>query len=165
MRLGILALALALGTATAAIAAPPAAAPDFSLRDLAEKTHTLAQYKGKVVLLNFWATWCGPCQVEMPHLQKLHTDFSAKGLVILGISADEARDKSKVKPLITGKGITYPVLLDPTRVVVGQYNPTSILPYNVIVDRTGAIAKQHSGYNPGDELTLRAEIEALLAQP
>lgn len=140
-------------------------APAFSLRDINNASQTLAQYKGKVVLLNFWATWCGPCQVEMPHLEAMYKELGPKGLVILGISADSARDASKVKPLVMAKGLTYPILLDPQTTVVAQYNPSKTLPYNVLVDRAGNIVSVHSGYNPGDEVKLKAELEALLAAP
>lgn len=139
------------------------AAPEFSLRDINNASQTLSQYKGKVVLLNFWATWCGPCQVEMPHLQAMFKELESKGLVVLGISADSARDASKVKPLVMAKGLTYPILLDPQTTVVAQYNPSKTLPYNVLIDRAGNIASVHSGYNPGDEVKLKAEIEKLLA--
>lgn len=156
-------LSLLLLTGGALAADKPAS--DFSLRDTANASHTLAQYKGKVVLLNFWATWCGPCQVEMPHLEKMYKELGPKGLVILGISADAARDASKVKPLVVSKGLTYPILLDPQTAVTSQYNPTKTLPYNVVIDRGGNVAEVHAGYNPGDEAALRKTIEALLAKP
>jgi cytochrome c biogenesis protein CcmG/thiol:disulfide interchange protein DsbE len=139
-------------------------APAFSLRDLNNTTQTLAQYKGKVVLLNFWATWCGPCQVEMPHLEAMYKELGPKGLVVLGISADAARDASKVKPLVVSKGLTYPVLLDQQTTVVAAYNPTKTLPYNVLINRAGGIEQVFSGYNPGDEVKLKAAVEALLAK-
>lgn len=140
-------------------------APDFSLRDTANGTVTLAQHRGKVVLINFWATWCGPCMVEMPHLEAMYRDLGPKGLVILGISGDSARDASKVKPLVMAKGLTYPVLLDPQTKVVAAYNPTKTMPFNVLVGRDGVISEVFAGYNPGDEVKLRARAEALLAQP
>lgn len=140
------------------------AAADFTLRDVNGSSVTLSQYKGKVVLLNFWATWCGPCMVEMPHLQTMYTELGAKGLVVLGISTDDAKFDAQVKPLAKSKGLTYTILRDPTTTVVTQYNPAKTLPYNVLIDRKGQVAKTHSGYNPGDEVTLRAEIETLLAQ-
>lgn len=141
------------------------AAADFSLRDLANTTQTLSQYKGKVVLLNFWATWCGPCQVEMPHLQKMYTDLGPKGFVVIGISTDDARSAAAVKPIVKSKGLTYPVLLDQQTTVVSQYNPAKTLPFNVLIDRDGNIASVFSGYNPGDEVKVRQAVEALLAAP
>ena len=160
MRSLLLLLALTVGLAFA----DGKPASDFSLRDINGATQTLSQYKGKVVLVNFWATWCGPCMVEMPHLEAMYKELGPKGLVVLGISADAARDASKVKPLVMSKGLTYPVLLDPNTTVVAQYNPTKTMPFNVLVDRAGNISEVHAGYNPGDETSLRAKVEALLAQ-
>lgn len=137
-------------------------ATEISLRDLDNKTRTLAEFKGKVVLMNFWATWCGPCQVEMPHLEAMYKEFGDKGFVVLGISVDDARSSSMVKPLIKSKGLTYPILLDQQTTVVSQYNPSKTMPYNVLIDRSGNIAQVFSGYNPGDEVKLRAAVEALL---
>ncbi len=141
------------------------AAPDFSLRDLTNQTQTLSQYKGKVVLVNFWATWCGPCKVEMPHLEAMYEELGAKGFVVLGISADDARSSSAVKPTAISLGLKYPVLQDKDSAVVSQYNPSKTLPYNVVVDRAGNIANVFSGYNPGDEVKVKDAVVALLGQP
>jgi len=165
LRLGALALGLAaLGHAPRAEAAGEAA-PAFTLRDIDGKSVSLADYKGKVVLLQFWATWCGPCQAEMPHLQKIYTELGAQGFAVLSISIDDARASSMVKPLIKKNGYTFPVLLDKDTSVVTQYNPTKSVPYAVLIDKTGKINKVHLGYNPGDETGLKAEITALLAAP
>ncbi len=140
-------------------------APAFSVRDLSNTTQTLAQYKGKVVLLNFWATHCGPCKVEMPHLQKMYQELAPKGFVILGISVDDARFQAQVKPLVKQFGLTYPIITDPQGVIFSKYTPNKTMPFNVIVDAQGRIAHVHTGYTAGDEKTVRAEIEALLAKP
>ena len=110
-------------------------APAFSLRDINGKQVSLEDYKGSVVLVNFWATWCGPCQAEMPHLQKMYVDLEEQGFVVLSISADNARDASKVKPLVKRNRYTFPVLLDKDSTVLNQYNPESVLPYNVLIGR------------------------------
>ena len=141
------------------------AAPAFTLRDINGKQVNLADYKGKVVLINFWATWCQPCQVEMPHLEKMHKDFADRGFVVLSISIDEARSASMVKPLVKRNGYTFPVLLDKDTSVVSQYNPSKTLPYTAVLDRSHKIRVVHQGYNPGDEVGLRAEVEGLLAAP
>jgi peroxiredoxin len=138
-------------------------APDFTLRDMDNQSVSLSSFKGKVVLINFWATWCAPCQVEMPHLQKMYTELAGKGFAVLSVSADDARTASLVKPLIKKNGYTFPVLLDKETTVVAQYNPSKTLPYSVLLDRQGKIAQVHQGYNPGDEVALKKEIEALLA--
>lgn len=160
--------ALALGVSAAAfVVAPPAqaaSATDFALRDLNGTQHKLSQYAGKVVLLNFWATWCGPCQVEMPHLEAMHKELGPKGLVILGISTDDAKLDATVKPLVKGKGLTYTILRDPQTTVVSQFNPAKTLPFNVLVDKAGQVAKVHAGYNPGDEVALKAELVELMAK-
>jgi len=138
------------------------AAPDFSLRDINGKEVSLSSYKGKVVLVNFWATWCGPCKLEMPHLDKMDREFEARGFEVISISTDDARAASKVKPLIKRGGYGFTVLLDKDTTVVSQYNPAKTLPYNVLIDREGKIHKVYQGYNPGDEVELRKEVEELL---
>ena len=156
---------VALLTATPFVAtAGDSAAADFSLRDVNNTLYTLSQFKGKVVLINFWATWCGPCQVEMPHLEAMYKELGPKGFVVLGVSTDDARTGSQIKPLIMSKGLTYPILRDTQTQVIAQYNPAKTLPYNVLVDRAGNVAQVHAGYNAGEEVALKAEIVALLAK-
>ncbi len=138
-------------------------ATDFTLRDIENRAVSLADYRGSVVLMNFWATWCGPCMQEMPHLQTMYDDLKDQGFVVLSVSTDDARDASKVKPLVKAKRLTFPVVLDKETTVVSQYNPAKTLPYTVLIDRQGKVAKVHQGYNPGDEEAMRAEVEALLA--
>ena len=137
-------------------------APSFSLRDINGKQVSLSDYEDKVVLVNFWATWCGPCQAEMPHLQKMYVELEDQGFVVLSISADNARDASKVKPLIKRNRYTFPVLLDKDSTVLNQYNPESVLPYNVLIGKDGNILWQKASYAPGEEVELREKVvEAL----
>lgn len=140
-------------------------ATDFTLRDIENQAVSLADYRGSVVLMNFWATWCGPCMQEMPHLQAMYDELKGQGFVVLSVSTDDARDASKVKPLVKAKRLTFPVVLDKETTVVSQYNPAKTLPYTVLIDRDGKIAKVHQGYNPGDEKNMRTEVLALLAKP
>jgi len=111
---------------------------DFTLTDLNGKNWTLRDLRGKVVLLNFWATWCPPCRKEMPDLEALYRRFEPQGLVILGVS-DE--DVDKVKPFIEQQGITYPVLLDPGRKVNELFQIQGI-PKTFVYDRDGKIVVQ-----------------------
>ncbi len=161
LRLLSAALALGLGLASPAFAADKAA--DFTLRDLAGQEVHLADLSGKVVVLSFWATWCGPCKEEMPHLNKLYGEKKDAGLVVLSISTDDARSASKVKPFIEKMGYSFPVLLDRESTVIGTYNPAKTLPFTVLIDRKGNISHVASGYNPGDEVAIAQKVEALLA--
>ena len=138
-------------------------APDFTLRDIDGKEVKLSTFKGKVVMVNFWATWCGPCKIEMPHLDKMDREFEDKGFEVISISTDDARAASKVKPLIKRGGYGFTVLLDKDTTVVAQYNPAKTLPYNALIDRDGRIHKVYQGYNPGDEVEMRKDVEELLS--
>lgn len=137
-------------------------ATDFTLRDINGKEMTLSSLKGKVVVMSFWATWCGPCKEEMPHLEAMYKELAAKGLVVLSISTDDARSASRVKPFIMKMGYTFPVLLDRESTVISTYNPSKTLPYTVVVDRDGGVARRTSGYNPGDETELKAFLTKLI---
>jgi peroxiredoxin len=137
-------------------------ATDFTLRDINGQSFTLSSLEGKVVLLSFWATWCGPCKEEMPHLQKMYTEKKDDGFVVLSISTDDARSASRVKPYVKKMGYDFQVLLDKESKVIGTYNPAKTLPYTVVIDRSGDIAHVASGYNPGDEEKLAHLVDDLL---
>lgn len=137
-------------------------APAIELRDINGQDVKLSQFKGQVVLLNFWATWCQPCKVEMTHLQKFQDEFGKKGFTVLSVSIDDARAASQVKPFIKSNGYTFPVLLDKETTVVTQFNSDKTLPYTAIIDKEGKIRHVHRGYNPGDEVKLREEILAMI---
>jgi peroxiredoxin len=137
-------------------------ASDFTLRDVNGQEMVLSSLKGKVVVLSFWATWCGPCKEEMPHLQQMYTELKDKGLVVLSISTDDARSASKVKPFVMKMGYSFPVLLDRDSTVIGAYNPSKTLPYTVVVGRNGEVVRRTSGYNPGDEVELHTFLTGLV---
>jgi peroxiredoxin len=111
---------------------------DFTLTDLAGKKWTLRELRGKVVLVNFWATWCPPCRKEIPDLEALYEQFKDQGLVVLAIS-DE--DRGKVEPFMAERRVTYPVLLDPGRTVHQRFEVEGI-PKTFIYDREGKLAAQ-----------------------
>lgn len=111
---------------------------NFTLTDLEGKSWTLKNLQGKVVLVNFWATWCPPCRKEMPDLDALYKQFRKQGLVILAISDEDA---AKVKPFIAEKGISYTVLLDPSRKVNTLFNVMGI-PKMFVYDRSGKLVAE-----------------------
>jgi len=111
---------------------------DFTLAELSGKTWTLKEQRGKVVLLNFWATWCPPCRKEMPDLETLYQQFKDQGLVILAISDEDA---GKVKPFIEQQRVTYPILLDPGRKVNELFQIKGI-PKTFVYDRNGKLVAQ-----------------------
>jgi peroxiredoxin len=111
---------------------------DFVLADLHGKKWALKDLRGKVVLVNFWATWCPPCRSEMPDLETLYKQFKNEGFVVLSISDEDA---SKVKPFIDEYRFSYPILLDPGRKVNEQFNIEGI-PKSFVYDRDGKLVAQ-----------------------
>jgi cytochrome c biogenesis protein CcmG/thiol:disulfide interchange protein DsbE len=119
------------------------AAPDFSLKDLKGKTITLADYKGKVLILNFWATWCPPCREEIPDFIEAYKEFKDEGLEILGVSVDNIGEQ-KLSEWIAQAGINYPIALA-TRDIVINYEPGDFIPASIVVDRAGRIRYRKTG--------------------
>jgi peroxiredoxin len=112
--------------------------PEFTLKDLSGKSWTFSELRGKVVLVNFWATWCPPCRKEMPDLEALYARFAAKGFVVLGISDEEA---AKVEPFIRERKVSFPVLLDPGRKVNDMFVVEGI-PKSFVYGRDGTLVTQ-----------------------
>ncbi len=138
-------------------------APDFSLPDLQGQSHTLSAYRGKVVFLNLWATWCPPCREEMPSMDRLYRRFADAGLVMLAVSQDEG-SRAGVESFVRGLGLSFPVLLDPEGRLPGRYGVTGY-PETFLIDRNGRIVEHIVG--PEDWFSEEAQklIADLLAQP
>ena len=135
---------------------------DFSLRDLKGDEVRLSNHAGKVVLVSFWATWCEPCQIELPQLQDIWLRYRDKGFALLTVSVDTADKESEVRQLVRRYRYKFPVLLDQTGEVTDRFHPTMELPYSMLLDGHGRIVALHQGYRPGDEREIEQEIKKLL---
>lgn len=152
---------------------PPASF--FEMKDYRGQTVDLRDYKGKVVVLNFWATWCGPCRYEIPHLVELRKGFDADEVAIIGVSLDQG-EAEQIRPLlaqfIDHYGINYPIVLDNRFELIGQFYKRDLstlgVPMTYVIDQQGQIYRTHTGLppdasgkpNPGK--VLGEEIQTLL---
>jgi peroxiredoxin len=137
--------------------------PNFNLPDLSGAMVSLNDFQGQVVMLNFWATWCGPCQLETPGLVKVYTNYQDHGFVILGISTDSPKTVSKVKGFVKKFQMNYPVLLDTQWTVGKMFDATAFtdgIPKSIFIDRNGIIRKVTVGNI--DESDLEDWVLALL---
>lgn len=125
--------------------------PDFELTDVSGVTVQLSDYRGKVVILNIWATWCPPCREEIPSLIQLQKKFNSKGLQIIGVSVDEDNSEKVVADFIRNFGINYPVTID-DGTVQEEYGPLSVIPTTYILDRSGYIRYYAPGYLEYEQL-------------
>ena len=141
-------LFVAAGTAACAQSGVPA--PDFSIKDLDGNTLNLAAYKGKVLVINFWATWCPPCRAEIPDLIAAYKELKGQGLEILGLSVDETTGPALLE-WTRKNGINYPVALA-TPEIVTAYEPGDFIPATIIVDRKGLIRFRQSELMTKDTL-------------
>jgi peroxiredoxin len=138
-------------------------ASDFTLRDTDGKQIHLSDYLTKdVVLIDFWATWCVPCEAELPHLESLYKQYKDKGFVVLGIAMDGPETIAQVGPFARRYDLSFPVLLDEETKVVGVYNPKRTAPLSVLVDRKGQIARVRSGFSAGDEKLIEEDVRSLV---
>lgn len=165
MKTAALAALLCLGVATQALAddARPKA-PDFTLRTLSGERVKLSDYKGKVVLLSFWATWCAPCKQELPVLQALMDKHGNDGLQVLAVNIDDPKTVAEVRRFVADRKFTMPVPLDTDSKVLGRYNPRIALPFLQVIDAEGGKAFQHTGFTSGAEATLSTEVLGLLGE-
>ena len=158
-----LALGLALGgtAAGAATPAPSTVAPDFTLHGADGRNVRLQELRGQVVLVNFWATWCGPCREEMPRLQSLYDKYRASGFVLLGVNVDD--DPRNAMGVAQKLKVSFPVLLDTDKSVSRLYD-LGTMPSTVLIDRDGRVRHVHRGYRGGVETEYDAQIRSLLRE-
>lgn len=119
------------------------AAPNFTLRDLSGHSYRLSDFRGKIVFLNLWATWCPPCRMEIPSMERLHQRMEGRDFVMLAVSEDEG-GRATVAPFVKKMGITFPVLLDQEGVVPPRYGVTGF-PETFIIDREGRVIQHTIG--------------------
>ena len=135
-------------------------APAFTLMDLNGKKVSLADYKGHAVVLNFWATYCGPCKLEMPWFQDLENKYKGQGLVVLGLDQDDGMAVKEVATASKRVGVTYPILM-PDDKVAKSYQLSDYIPETFYVDKSGKIVDQTIGAHSKDEL--EADIQKAIA--
>ncbi|HSB52656.1 MAG TPA: TlpA disulfide reductase family protein [Dissulfurispiraceae bacterium] len=135
------------------------AAPDFALQDLEGNTVSLSSFKGKVVFLNFWATWCPPCKDELPSIEKLHNLMKQKGLVVLAVSIDKSPEK--VRDFLKQHPVSFRVLMDKNASASRSFKVFS-LPMTFIIDKRGVLIEKHFGEKDWSKPDAVRSIEALL---
>lgn len=137
-------------------------APDFTLETLDGKTVTLSDLRGQAVIVNLWASWCGPCRLEMPAFKKVYEEYKDRGLVILAVNSTSQDSRTAVETFVAEYQLPFPIPLD-TKGEVARLYRLSALPSTFFIGCDGAITKVVVG-GPLAESTLRAEIESLLAE-
>ena len=138
-------------------------AADFALPDMAGRTHTLSELRGKVVFLNLWATWCPPCLAEMPSIEALHRRFRNRDLVVLAVSED-AEGSAAVKPFVDQLGLTFPILLDPEGSLSPRYGVTGF-PETFVIGRDGRVIEHFIGPTDWSSAARFNYFDAILRQP
>ncbi len=137
-------------------------APDFNLPSKAGAPIALSKYKGSVVMLNFWASWCGPCRTEMPLMDQIYKKYAPAGFVLLGVNVDT--DSTDAQKFLSQVPVSFPIAYDRENKVSKIYD-VSAMPSTVFIDRKGRVRQLHRGYKPGDENDYLTEIRALIREP
>jgi peroxiredoxin len=157
-RTAILSAALAFAPAQAALDGP---APDFTLKSTAGENIKLSELRGQVVLINFWASWCGPCRQEMPLLDEMYQQYGPLGFTLLGVNVEQ--DTQDAERMLKDTPVSFPILFDAQNEVSKLYDVTA-MPSTVLVDRDGRVRYVHKGYQPGHEEEYLTHIRALVRE-
>ena len=164
MKQGVYALGMAVLLAGSPVSADinsEGPAPDFALKSDSGENLRLSEFRGEVVMINFWASWCGPCRQEMPLLDELYAQYQPMGFTILGVNVEE--DSSKAKQMLSDAPVNFPVLFDNDSEVSKLYNVVA-MPSTVLVDRNGNVRYLHQGYKPGYEEAYQQQVRALIRE-
>lgn len=136
-------------------------APDFTLQSIKGDNIKLSEQRGSIVLVNFWASWCGPCRTEMPALEQLSEKYRDLGVVVLGVNVETETDG--VTRYLSDMQVSFPLLLDQQNIASKAYN-VEAMPTTVIIDKDGKVRALHRAYQPGYEKKYEDDINALLAE-
>jgi peroxiredoxin len=162
MRNRIAAIAAVLSVALPALASTPTGpAPAFTLGSRSGQDVSLAQYKGQVVMINFWASWCGPCRQEMPLLESIYKKYNKMGFTMLGVNVEP--DSNAANEWLKATPVSFPILYDRDSKVSKLYDVAG-MPSTVIIDRSGKLRVLHRGYKPGDENEYLDSIRSLIRE-
>lgn len=119
----------------------------------------LSRHRGSVVVVDFWASWCEPCAQAMPALERIYQRYRGQGLVVIGVSEDDA--ERNARSFLSRTPVSFPIVLDADHSIAGRYRPGT-MPSTFVIDRQGVVRHIHSGYRPGDAAALERQIRALL---
>ena len=136
-------------------------AANFTLKSSSGKNLKLSEFRGQVVMLNFWASWCAPCRQEMPLLEDLYRKYKSLGFVLLGVNVEE--DSSKAATLLKNIRVSFPILYDNKNTVSKMYQ-VSAMPTTIIIDRDGNMRYLHKGYKPGYEKDYQQQVRSLIRE-
>ncbi|MBV1959325.1 MAG: TlpA family protein disulfide reductase [Pseudomonadales bacterium] len=142
-------------------AASSAVAPDFTLKSSAGQNLRLSELKGQVVMINFWASWCGPCRQEMPELNEIQKKYEDLGFTILGVNVEE--NPTKANELLAENPVDFPILYD-TENQVTELFKVDAMPSTILVDRDGNMRYLHKGYKPGYEDLYAQQVKILVRE-
>ena len=148
-------------TASAGAIAPGAPAPAFQLHTAGSSDLSLSDLKGQVVLINFWASWCGPCRQEMPILDQLYRKYKSAGFTLVGVNVEPK--SGDAEGFLKSTPVSFPILFDPDSKVSKLYEVPG-MPSTVILDRSGKIRYVHQGYKPGEESQYLDQIRTLVRE-
>jgi peroxiredoxin len=136
-------------------------AANFTLKTASGENIRLSEYRGQVVLINFWASWCGPCRQEMPHLEAIYRKYEPLGFTVFGVNVEQ--DRHMADKVLRDIPVSFPILFDSENQVSELYG-VDAMPATILVDRDGTIRHMHRGYKPGYEREYEKQIKALVRE-
>ncbi len=144
-----------------AVQAESEMAPNFTLKSRSGKNIKLSELRGQVIMVNFWASWCGPCREEMPLLDKLFKKYRSLGFIVLGVNVDDT--PKQAESFLKQNDVSFPILFDNDKKISEKYKITA-MPSSFFIDRNGKLRNEHKGYLPEYELLYETEIKKLIRE-